>query len=61
MKIKIKSDGTSYNTHVTNAETGEELEGVTKVVWTVDTKDGLAKLSLEVAGVEVDVEGETDA
>jgi hypothetical protein len=36
MKIKIVSDGTSLGTKVLNAETGEALEGASRVDWSIE-------------------------
>jgi hypothetical protein len=35
MRLKIISDGTPTNTQVVNAETGEILEGVVNIKWSV--------------------------
>ena len=61
MRIKIVSNGTYHGTQVMNAETGEVIEGVTKATWKVTDPMELAIVTLEVIGVEVKLEGETDA
>jgi hypothetical protein len=39
MKLRIESDGTSRNTKVVDRETGEELEGVTNIEWSLGISD----------------------
>ena len=36
MKLKIVSDGTAENTHIVNAETGEEIENVINLEVSID-------------------------
>ena len=60
MKIKIISDGTSYNTKVINAETGEPITGITYLHWTCDASEGIAKVFMEVIDVVVELVGNTE-
>lgn len=57
MKIKITSDGNGYNTHVVNVETGEELEDVVAVRWSVGA-GGLAKASIEFIDVAAEIKAD---
>ncbi len=54
-KIRIVSDGTSINTHVTIAKTGEEIPGIRRVVWSC-VGDGEAFVTLEIYTHLVEVE-----
>ncbi len=56
MKIKIISEGRGINTKIINAETGEQLEGVTSAKWECSA-NGLAMATLSFINVPVDVEG----
>lgn len=56
MKLKIISDGTSEGTKVINAATGEEIEGVERIQWTV-TGAGVS-VDLMMVGVPIEVTGE---
>lgn len=59
MKLKIVSDGTRAGTFVTDAETGEPVERVTRVEWTLDTNSRRgAIVTLTVRGVPVEIVGE---
>ena len=61
MRIKITSNGTWHGTRIVNAETGEVIEGVMTAAWEVTDPTELARVTLEVTGVEVELEGETHA
>ena len=57
--IRITSDGTRGGSRVVDAETGEEIQGVTKVTWTLDAPSGSpARAIIEVIGVEIDAAAE---
>lgn len=59
-KIRIVSNGTGATTRIVDAETGEDLTarlGVSHATWEVDAK-GLAKATLTLVHVAVDVVGE---
>lgn len=58
MKIKIINDGCVGNTHVVNAETGEEIKGVRFVSWSIGVDTGAAAALLEFVAVPVEVTGE---
>lgn len=60
MKIKIVSDGTARETRVVNAETGEEVENVTRVAWNC-TAPERARATVEFVGVPIEAIGESDA
>lgn len=60
MKIKIVSDGTPYNTHVLNADTGEKIEGITSIHWRIDSASEFAHTVLTFEVVPVEVIGETE-
>jgi len=53
MKIKIVSDGTTWGTHVVNAETGEQIQNVTKIDISIDAKDATAKMTLVRVPLEI--------
>lgn len=55
MKLRIISDGTREGTHVIDAETGKEVEGVLKVRISID-RDGV-EAEITVAGVDLDIIG----
>jgi hypothetical protein len=57
-RIKIVSDGTNLGTHVIDTATGEELKGVRAVSWSCDAGTRLASATLEVVGLDVEVESE---
>ena len=61
MKIKIVSDGTGPGTQIVNAETGEPIERVMNVTWSVPDPGALAVVTMTVHAVEAEIEGETDA
>ena len=60
MRLKIISDGTPQATSVTNAETGEVIDGVTAISWFINASQKcLAQCQLTVlADVDMDVIGE---
>lgn len=58
-EIRIVSDGTTAGTHVYDRD-GRELLGVTKVAWSLDFKEGLAKAEITFVGVDVDVLADPD-
>jgi hypothetical protein len=58
MRIKIVSDGTSKGTSVVNAETGEPIEMVTRVLWRLDAKEQVAEAVLYLKKVSVEMVGE---
>lgn len=57
MKIKIVSEGRGATTKVIDADTGEPLQNIDKVSWSVEAK-GLANAVVEFINVPVDVIGE---
>ena len=59
MRIKIISDGISMGTHVVNAETGEEIKGVTKVEWSIGVGE-LSRVKLEFVHIPAEAEGIVD-
>ena len=58
MKIKIVSDGTTWGTHVVNAETGEQIQNVTKIDISIDAKDATAKTTLTLVRVPLEITSE---
>lgn len=59
MRVKIESDGTPNGTRVLNADTGEKIEGLTKVEWSVEL--GMpAVAKLEFLLVDITAIGDTD-
>lgn len=61
MKVKIVSGGTIFNTKILNADTGDEIEGVCKAVWSIGgIADHTAKCLLEFELVEVDIQGDVE-
>lgn len=65
MKLRIVSDGTTFGTKVLD-EMDEPIERVTKVTWSIEangppgSNTGLARCTLELAGVPVTLEGDTE-
>jgi hypothetical protein len=62
-KIRIVSEGNGRTTRVLDAETGEDLTSrlcVSHASWEVDAK-GLAKATLTLVNVAVDVVGELES
>lgn len=59
MKVRIVSDGTNPGTHVMAA--GDRIENVSKVVWTIDARDGLARATVELNRVAVELHAERGA
>jgi len=57
MKLHIISDGTPQGTKVLD-ENDKVIERITKVSWSINAEDGLARVVLEVVKVRVDVVGE---
>ena len=54
MELKIISDGTSAGTKVVDWKTGEELEGVISVEWSIGVGEfAVAKIELNMARTEV--------
>lgn len=54
MEIKIISDGTSRGTMVINKETGEVIDDIVSIVWTL-TAPGISKAILHMNKVAVEV------
>jgi hypothetical protein len=59
MKIRIRSDGNPHHTEIAD-EQGNLLEGVTKVKWRQDGPAKLPIVTLDLYGVEVDIEGQME-
>ena len=57
MKIKIISNGISFDTKVIDIETGKELENITRIHWFIDA-NSIAKAIIEFSKVEVEIESE---
>lgn len=55
MKIKITSDGTPRGTKVIDQKTGEELEGVLMLSWTMAAEEAVGVVTLELVGVPCDI------
>ena len=55
-RIRIESSGDRLGTRLT--VDGKPLDGVTRVMWYLDAKDGIASAVLHVDAVEVDVLGD---
>jgi hypothetical protein len=54
MKLKILSDGTSRNTRVINEETGEPLDGVVSIAWSMRAgRDAFVLLEMEDVPAEL--------
>lgn len=58
MKLKVISDGTAQGTKVVNAETGEELENVFGVQWSLDVRNGQSVATIGVMQVMMESLGE---
>lgn len=59
VNIKIVSDGTALGTRVVNAETGEAVDGVTAIRWSVDWKSGQVRAIVEYTAVPVELVAHT--
>ncbi len=59
MKIKIISDGTSKGTTVVNSDTGEIVNGVTKVEWGIEI-NGVSWAKMDFVNVSVEIVGGVD-
>ena len=57
MRIRIEGDGTYHGTRVVNAATGEPLEHVTAVAIAIDAKSRQARVTLEIVGAELAIDG----
>jgi len=53
MRLKIISDGTLENTSVVNEKTGEQVEGVQEVQWSLGAAGPVAVIVLENPPVEI--------
>jgi hypothetical protein len=62
MRIKIVSNGRTKETFVTNAETGEIIDGIQKIEIVADCTERhsplKAKLTMDVTDMEIDLESE---
>jgi len=59
MKLKIISDGTPAGTTIVNAETGEKLEFVHKVEWSMEAGH-IAEAKLHILKMEAEFTGDFD-
>ena len=55
MRIRIESNGTPGGTKITNAETGELVHGVQRVVLDLDVRERRLLTTVTLAGAEIDV------
>ncbi len=60
MRLKITSDGTSLGTHLVNVETGEEVDNVTSIQWSIPGGSFTSKATISLVWVEMDAEGELE-
>lgn len=58
MKLKIVSDGTSWGTKVVNADTGESVDGVASIDWSISANAHEVATIFEVVRVAVEITGE---
>lgn len=56
MKLKITSDGHSQSTHVIDIETGQRVENVKSITWSIDADTKTAKAQIVIIDIPVDVE-----
>lgn len=54
MKIKIISDGYGNGTRVINEGTGQPLEGVTSINWSIQT-NGVSKCTIKLHNIPLEV------
>lgn len=60
MRVKIVSNGSPYETHVINAETGEEIKPVYRIEWVIDANNPKpAQIILHVRA-DLEIEGEAE-
>ena len=57
MKVKIISDGNPMNTKVTNAETGEVIDGITNLKWQIHC-GSLATVDMRLKMTDVEIVGD---
>jgi hypothetical protein len=55
MQLKIFSDGTVRGTTVRNAETGDLLENIASISWSVEKGRPLARATIELVNVPVNI------
>jgi hypothetical protein len=60
MKLRIFSDGTSYNTKVIDTVTGHVMKDVIGVEWKVDMESTLAIATIHFVNVPVEIVGATE-
>lgn len=60
MRIKIVSDGTPAGTRVVNEDTGEEIQRVIRVWWSIGAKDDFASATIVLKPVSVELIGEVE-
>lgn len=53
--VRIVSSGNSYDTHVFDATTGAEIDGVISVEWAIDAEHRWPRAVITLMGVEIDV------
>ena len=55
MKLKIISDGTKLGTELINSDTGQAVEGISKLTWKVDVSDLTTKTIVELINIPVEI------
>lgn len=60
MRVRIESDGTVAGTLVTDAETGEAIEGVQKVTLSIDARTREVTTTVELRRPAVDLVGDAE-
>lgn len=60
MKLKIVSDGTAPGTKLVDAVTGEAVDNVIDIIWTVSAVDMISKAIVHMLAVPIDVTVDAD-
>jgi len=67
MKVKLIGDGTSMNTHVVNADTGEDIANIVRLEYVIETRPTMASfndfhatITLTIDHVPVEVTGDAE-
>ena len=55
MKLKIISDGTNAGTHLIDQETGQKVEGVSKLTWDANCKKFSTTTNVELLNIPVEI------
>jgi hypothetical protein len=57
--IRVTSDGTSHRTKITNAETGDEIKGISRVKIEITHSD-IVRATLDLVAPQIDTRGKAE-